>query len=162
MERKPIKRNPHIVKLSQDHHASLLFCFKLRQGLRHGVAASRMKPYVDYFSHHHFREHFAEEEQILFAPLKDKHDEMVQRALDEHVKVLSLVDAILSPTGGTDQQFAQLAQMVDDHVRFEERVLFPHLESVLSEDQLEEIGKQLPNKPLGDHYADEFWKKPKA
>ena len=156
MERKPIKRNPHIVKLSQDHHASLLFCFKIRQGLRRGVAVERIRPYVAYFSGHHFREHFQEEENILFAPALE--DSLVRRAMEEHKIVLGLVDEILK-TGGTTDQYSRLAQLVDDHVRFEERVLFPHLEQVYTQSQLEDIGKQLPDEALGDDYADEFWKK---
>jgi hemerythrin-like domain-containing protein len=55
--------------------------------------------------------------------------------------------------------------MVDNHVRYEERELFPHLEEILTEQQLESIGKQIsaqhdPN--LKDDFADEFWVKKKA
>ena len=37
----------------------------------------------------------------------------------------------------------KIAGMVDDHIRYEERKLFPYLEKKLSDDQLEAVGKQL-------------------
>lgn len=156
MERKPIKRNEHIVKLSQDHHASLLFCFKIRQGLKRNIDPQRIRPYIEYFSQHHFREHFAEEEEILFRPLQDK---KVKQAMNEHVVILNLVDRILASDGGTQEQLLELASLVDNHVRYEERVLFPHLEKVLTEEQLEDIGNRLPDDALCDNYPDHFWKK---
>jgi hemerythrin-like domain-containing protein len=50
--------------------------------------------------------------------------------------------------------------MVDDHIRFEERVLFPHLEQLLSDLQLEAIGEKLNNSgppELNEAYPDQFW-----
>jgi len=72
MEKMPIKRNENIVKLSRDHHASLLFCWKLRQGIKYHSSIERMVKYVQYFWNQHFTPHFKEEEEFLFAPVKDK------------------------------------------------------------------------------------------
>ena len=91
MEKKPIKRNENIAKLSRDHHASLLFCFKLRQGIKKDVSTERMVRYVQYFEKQHFIPHFTEEEEILFAPLNDG---KVQKAIDDHVAILRLVKEI--------------------------------------------------------------------
>lgn len=66
MEGKPIKRSKYIIKLSRDHNASLLFCWKIRQGKRLGVESERIKPYVAYFAKEHLSPHFFEEETILF------------------------------------------------------------------------------------------------
>ena len=54
-----------------------------------------------------------------------------------------------------------LADAVDNHVRYEERELFPHLENVLTEEQLKEIGSKLQttaNAVCNDEFTDEFWK----
>ncbi|MEP7231119.1 MAG: hemerythrin domain-containing protein [Ginsengibacter sp.] len=54
----------------------------------------------------------------------------------------------------------KLANLVYDHLRYEERQLFPFMEKVLTNDQLQTIGKQLSNDhslPLKDEYKDEFW-----
>ena len=155
MERRPIKRNENIVKLSRDHHASLLFCWKLRQGVKYHASKDRIFTYVQYFWDHHFSKHFKEEEEFLFAPLKD---EVVQKAIDDHQKIKIFFDQI--NVEGMESEadiLLELADMVDQHVRFEERILFPHLEEKLSKEQLEIIGKQITDDPLADHYEDEFW-----
>jgi hemerythrin-like domain-containing protein len=155
MKKPPIKRNENIVKLSKDHHASLMFCWKLRQGIKHHVDEKRMIAYVEYFWNQHFAEHFREEEDILFAPL---HDDLVKKAVADHRQVQVFIKTLRESTEKDPYAtLATLADLVDEHVRYEERVLFPHLEKELSENQLEEIGKQLPDDAIKDNYEDAFW-----
>ncbi len=70
---------------------------------------------------------------------------------------------MLSKNAGPNQaeQLEKLADLVDDHVRYEERELFPHIEKTLKPAQLEAIGEQLNKHPsiLLDEYEDEFWVK---
>jgi hypothetical protein len=49
--------------------------------------------------------------------------------------------------------------MVDEHVRYEERILFHHLEIKLTREQLEKIGQKVQNlpAPLADEFGDQFW-----
>lgn len=158
MEVKPIKRSEHIILLSKDHHVSLLFCWKIRQGLKMSVETERIKKYVQNFWQHHMQPHFNEEEDILFAPLKD---EKVQKAIDEHGQIKAQINTLLNSSEMEDETgLALLADMVDKHVRYEERELFPYLEKTLIHEQLETIGKQLNlRKPstLKDDFEDEFW-----
>jgi hemerythrin-like domain-containing protein len=156
MEIKPIKRNENIVKLSKDHHASLLFCWKLRQGIKYHVAIGRLIKYVQYFWVHHFSTHFKEEEEFLFKPLKD---EVVQKAIDDHEKIKTFIDQVTFSETGKDDVLLELVELVDQHVRYEERILFPHLEKKLSDAQLETIGKRINMEPWMDNYEDNFWTK---
>ena len=58
------------------------------------------------------------------------------------------------------KSLARIADMVNDHVRYEERELFHHLERKLSKEQLGNIGKQIQKQyssSLTDQYEDEFW-----
>ena len=159
METKPIKRNENIAKLSRDHHASLMFCWKLRQGIKREVGPKRMQDYLNYFLVQHFTPHFQEEEDLLFAPLKD---EKVQKAINDHVVILQAVrDIINSNVENVNTALGALADMVDAHVRYEERILFPHLERELSDEQLEKIGQQISHEAIKDNYEDQFWVKEK-
>lgn len=156
-EKKPIKRNEHIVKLSKDHHFTLLFCWKIRNGLKLGIEPGRITNYVRYSWQHHLQPHFNEEESILFAPVKDA---AVQKALDEHAQIEEQIKALISGEGNTAARLSILADTVDNHVRYEERKLFPHLEKVLTNGQLNTIGKQLAAQHypvLKDEFADAFW-----
>ncbi len=158
MNKKPIKRNENILKLSKEHHFSLLFCWKIRQGLKMEIEASRMIEYVKYFATNFLLPHFAEEEVILFTSLDDK---WVKKAIEQHKQIHGLLSGLSKKTkNNPNEQLGKLANLVDDHVRYEERELFPHLERTLSNEQLEVIGKQLNDHhalPLKDEYKDEFW-----
>ncbi len=163
MDPKPIKRSDNIMKLSREHHFSLLFCWKIREGIKKKTAPWRMIQYVRYFWGAHLQPHFKEEETILFAPLQD---EMVWKAIEEHEAIQQGVDALNQlPEENTADALAKFADQLDKHVRYEERELFPHLERTLTEAQLEAIGRQLnalPADPLKDDYEDEFWKEKSA
>ena len=151
------------MKLSREHHFSLLFCWKIREGLKKRTAPHRIVQYAQYFWNDHIEPHFREEEEILFAPLQD---EMVLKAIEEHAAIREAIEAlaVLPPQNITDE-LAKLADQLDRHVRYEERQLFPHLEAVLSDAQLESIGARLnasPSATLKDDYQDEFWNEKNA
>lgn len=158
MLRKPIKRSAYIVSLSRDHHASLLFCWKLRQGVKKKVENTRLQRYVNYFFKEHLLAHFEEEETILFAPYID---ENVDRAFSEHQIIIALIERILKDPNANYDDYTLLANRVDDHVRWEERELFPHLEKVLTQQQLELIRQQLSDEIHVDTFADDFWSRNK-
>ncbi len=160
MNRKPIKRNENILKLSKEHHFSLLFCWKIRQGLKAEIDSKHIIKYVQYFATHFLLPHFREEEVFLFARLDDKR---IEKAIDQHKEINKLVAKLAKNTeDSANGQLETLANLVDDHVRYEERQLFPYMEKVLTNEQLEAIGKQLNadhSLPSKDEYKDEFWVK---
>jgi iron-sulfur cluster repair protein YtfE (RIC family) len=157
MEQKPIKRNEHILQLSRDHHFTLLFSWKLVQGVKNKIEFERIKKYVDYFWHNDMQAHFREEEEILFPLIKG---DQVEKAALDHEQIKKQVYKVLSEDD-QEQVYKYLASLADSiitHVRYEERVLFPYLEQILTGMQLEYIGEQLGKQPvLSDTYEDEFW-----
>ena len=162
MEKKPIKRDNRIVKLSKDHHFALMFCWKIRTGLALQADTDRIKNYVQYFWQSHMKPHFRQEETILFGTVKDS---FVQRAIDEHEKIRQQINNLPGQGDELAAQLVTLAEMVDNHVRYEERELFPHLEKLLTNEELESIGKQLAeplNAAVTDNFPDEFWITKKA
>jgi hemerythrin-like domain-containing protein len=160
MNKKPIRRNENIVKLSKDHHFSLLFCWKIREGIKMKIPSGRIIKYVEYFKANFLLPHFKEEEKILFAALKDR---PVEKAIEQHKEINNLVsDLIKNKVLNPAKQLEKLVELLDDHVRYEERQLFPHIEKSLKQAQLEVIGKQLNEEHpslLKDEYEDEFWVK---
>ena len=159
MVRKPITRNEQIKKLSREHHSSLLFCWKIRQGLKNNLQPQRICDYIQYYWQQNLQPHFREEEKILFAPIKDR---QVQRAINEHKQIRRQIEGLANNLAKIDIQknLGRIADMVDDHVRYEERTLFPHLEKKLNKEQLKNIGEQIQKQyssPLIDQYEDEFW-----
>lgn len=160
MTNKPIKRNEHILKLSKEHHFSLLFCWKIKQGLNGEIPSQRIIKYVQYFSAHFLIPHFREEELFLFPALND---EKVDKAIEQHKQINNIIAGIsLHDENNTKKALQRIAELVDDHVRYEERELFPYIESKLSNEQLAVIGEELNNAPafpLKEEFEDEFWVK---
>lgn len=154
-----MKRNEHIKPLSRDHHFGLLFCWKIRQGLLHKISSERISKYAAHFWAGELHRHFQAEEAILFI---ERNDPYCQRAINEHREIEQLIENIRNTPADT-RLLELLATRVDDHIRFEERELFPHLEQKLTAGQLTIIGaalKELHAAPADDCYADEFWVKP--
>lgn len=154
----PIKRNSNIVALSKDHHFGLLFCWKIEQGIKRNIAIDRIKAYVDFFWSKHLMTHFNEEEELLLNTIKD---DFCDKAKEDHQTIKDEIDRIHRDEYRGKHHYLHLAQLLNQHIRFEERVLFPHLELMLSEQQLNEIGYRLnqSHAVFKDDYADEFWAK---
>lgn len=157
MQRIGFKRNEHIKNLSREHHFNLLFCWKIRQGLQKEVAINRICKYVQYFWQN-LQLHFREEEKFFFAPMKDR---MVQRAINEHKHIKKqIINLENNAENNARKLLVELADLVYDHVQYEERELFPHLEKTLSKEQMENISNQIQKhnpSTLLDYYEDQFW-----
>lgn len=151
MSIKPIKRHESLKPLSREHHHGLLLCWKIRQGLKKEIALERIKAYVDWFWDIHLKFHFEVEEKYIFSVLPKEHP-MVLQALDEHHKIK---DLILSKDD-TLLNLQSLEKVLDDHIRFEERILFNEIQNIATPAQLSEID-QHHNEVFNDTWQDEFW-----
>jgi hemerythrin-like domain-containing protein len=156
-EIKPIKRSKQLTPLSKDHHDGLLFAWKIRQGLKNGADIKLIAEYVQWFWKNHLEEHFREEEQIL-APHIPADNELLKQMFDEHENIEAMIHINENIPDGI--MLADLAQAIDDHIRFEERVLFPYAEKIIPEQELNLIYEQLPKeKAEREKWEREFWVK---
>jgi hypothetical protein len=151
----PIKRSIELTPLSREHHEGLLFSWKIKQGLEKNIETTRISAFVGWFWKEELCQHFNKEEDILL-PFLGKKMSLKERLLEEHALIRHLVDeAALTPTPGL---LLKLADVVHDHIRFEERVLFKHLEVTLSAPELGQIGRQLlETTRILSEWSDPFW-----
>jgi iron-sulfur cluster repair protein YtfE (RIC family) len=155
----PIKRSKELAPLSREHHEGLLFVYKIRQGLKGNIPAARIAPFCTWSLHSHFDLHFKREEKELVPVLEDTHP-MMQRMLEEHQSIRNQFASINEHT--KDAVLEGLAQSINDHIRFEERVLFPLIEQTASRVQLKAIEQSLAEeKRVCTPWHDEFWIRPK-
>lgn len=76
-------------------------------------------------------------------------DEQCQRMLQEHQQIWRHVDSLHSAIQRNEipmHLLAETASLLERHIRFEEREMFPRLESLLSEEALQELGEMLRGK----------------
>jgi hypothetical protein len=63
------------------------------------------------------------------------------RVLTDHVWIRARVAALREAAAPAVEEVRELGQRLDDHIRHEERVLFPAIEAALSADQLADLGR---------------------
>ncbi len=159
-EIKPIKRSKQLAPLSREHHDGLLFAWKIRQGLENKTPLEELRKYSLWFWRHHIKPHFFQEEKILIPYMPSGHPMAIQLK-EEHDHIREL---ILGLDDEADKRtLIILCDLLDKHIRFEERELFGYLEELLSAEKLDEVFQQLEKQPVSckEEWKDEFWIKKK-
>lgn len=147
-----LKRHPALVPLSRDHHGALVQARALRLAAGGTDAERRRHPssetargFLDFYERE-LRGHIDDEERALLPRCKAVDPAGTERILAEHRELEALVAAIGEAlAAGKDPltPMAQAGQLLDDHVRFEERSFFEVVQRALSADALLEIGRAI-------------------
>lgn len=149
-----MKRHPSLQPLSREHHQGLLLCWKIRTGLNLGVEAARIKKYCSWFYQNYLIPHFTAEEEHIFPILGNDH-EMVKRALAEHRRLHRL----FTEENDHHRTINLIEEELEKHIRFEERTLFEHIQSIVGEDTLRSLHDQLDESAFKENTEDVFWVK---
>lgn len=149
----PIKRSQALIQFSREHHFGLLLVWKTWQGLKENIEPNRISDYAIFIFENKLSEHFEQEEKEL-----SSNDSLKEQAFVEHQHICQLVNNIQ-----TDKQntvlLKQFADKLESHIRFEERVLFGHLQQHFSEDELKKIEEthNLRNNDMDEKWTNHFW-----
>jgi len=137
-----MKRHKGLYSLSHDHHQGLI----LAQLIKKSAPKYKNLPdttdgkteYTINFYNVELLKHFKQEEEILFPAVKGKDkaiDSLIDEIISEHRRIKSLVDS-LKAKNNHEQLLDELGNLLELHIRKEERILFPAIEKLLSEDEL--------------------------
>lgn len=136
-----MKRSPELTPLSHDHHQALFVAMQLKRAEDRSVA----RAYLDFFDKGG-EDHFQIEENILLpgwiASDPNADPEMALRVLSEHLD-LRVSAARLRSDAYSTEDLNELGDLLDRHVRFEERELFPQVERGLGAEALGELGSAI-------------------
>ncbi len=114
-----------------------------------------MATFVKWFWQVHLVPHFSKEETFLPPVLPNSHP-LMQQMLEEHVNIKAKVDRISDSS--TYDDLEALAETVNQHIRFEERVLFNEVEKRATAEQLLQLLQQLTDDKVEEEWEDVFWK----
>jgi iron-sulfur cluster repair protein YtfE (RIC family) len=138
---KGIKRHEALFPLSHHHHHALFMALKFKKA---GTEKSKnspeeLKEELKQFWDINGNQHFRDEEEILL-PIYAKYGSLekqeITEMLLEHVQIRSYVHQILHTDENLVTLMNQLGQLLDDHIRKEERIIFPMIEKALPEEEL--------------------------
>ena len=153
MKQKPLKRHKALQPLSREHHHGLLLSWKIRSGFSKNIELERIKTYADWFFEHQLIPHFDLEEEHIF-PLLEADNELVKRALADHRRLKRL----FAETKDVEKSLHKIEEELEQHIRFEERILFPEIQKNATEEQLALIEDIHDEERFEDNVEDEFWK----
>jgi hemerythrin-like domain-containing protein len=133
-----MKRSPELTPLSHDHHQALFVAMQLKRAENRSVAAA----YLNFFDETGNR-HFTIEEAVLLpvwmAADPDADADMATRVLVEHLELRTNADRLRSDQHAIED-LHELGELLDRHVRFEERELVPRIESALDLEAIARLG----------------------
>ena len=153
---KPIKRSKELAPLSREHHDGLLLCWKIRTGFARQIEEERIVNYVQHFYNTDLKPHFQKEEDYLFVLLPAT-DSLRTEAVGQHRELEGLIG--LMNNGLAHIALSNFADLLERHIRFEERDLFPHFESVTDTLKLQAVSEQIDSKEKQCEmdWNDKFW-----
>lgn len=115
-----MKRHPALEPFSRDHNDGLILARSLQLGRPRADEDARRAWDTE------LRDHFDEEVRLL-SPLMDEAQRT--RMVQEHREIERLIRSL-------PDEMARLGDLLHDHIRWEERELFPWIESHASDEQL--------------------------
>lgn len=98
------------------------------------------------FFERHLRQHFRIEEEVVFPPACSAGGEaeiLVAQLLDEHRQMAGLVERLAVNPQVTAAELAVFGQLLNDHIRLEDRQLFPLMETQMQAAALLDLQKQV-------------------
>jgi hypothetical protein len=149
-----MKRHPSLEAFSRDHNVGLMVgrqlirASSLDEGTRREAANTLLQYWEDELA-----DHFCEEETLL-APLLLRID-LRERLMQEHLDFSKLV---VRCEGGLPEPHVLLrtGNLLTEHIRWEERVLFPAIERAATIPQLDDLAEQtevMEARHSGSHWS---------
>ena len=149
-------RDENLYVFSHEHHHGLIFAVRLRKA--HQADAETLKRYINDFWEDSLDAHFNNEENSFLNYLTDV--DLKHRFLSEHKQIRDLFKDIDEGDDDIVEKSKQFGVLINDHIRFEERILFPWLQENLTSEELKQIGSSLEDTDVCSHtYSPRFWEK---
>ncbi len=155
-----MKRNPNLYPLSHQHHNGLMAVLFLEKGLTKNADLKIMKDFILYCWEAELDDHFITEEKQLNPSLLQlpQAEELYLRMMSEHQQIRNIIDAIKEGKE-SNTMIESFHTLLEKHIRFEERELFPFIQEHASEAALISLGEQISHLKNGNcsNYLVKFW-----
>ena len=124
-----MRRSAQLVSLTREHHSALVLARRTIAAARSVCDVRELAAALPDLYRRALEPHFLIEERLLLAPLAETGAiSQVARTVDEHRRLRKLA---LAEQPIDDAGLASFGRLLEAHVRFEERELFPLAEALL-------------------------------
>ena len=146
-----MKRHEGLFPLSHHHHHALVISKDLKDiGTSKGEKTYKivLREIVEFWEKDG-NEHFRDEEEVLI-PLylrfeSEPNVDLVKKVLYQHAEIRGLITAIRNNQQADHEQLNLLGHLLDEHIRLEERELFPVIEEAVPEKYLYQASGKFHN-----------------
>ncbi len=144
-----MKRHEAIIPLSQDHHQALRLAVAIRKKapnvrLARKSLEEKIKETEDTYQTE-LIPHFEHEEEILFPICKGRDEELdklIDKVLAEHKMIKEAAENLRN--GDPVENLDKFGEMLNNHVRLEEREVFQKIQEVVPEEELNKLIGKIP------------------
>ena len=147
-----IEKNKTLDSFNVEHRFALVLGWKIRKGFDKGIPVKRIKKYTDWIFKNHILFLLNEEEQYIFPILGNKH-KLVKKALSNHRRLKRLFNEMEN----IERALYQIEEELEQHIRFEERELFPLIQELATPEELKKIEELQQSINFVENTEDVFW-----
>jgi len=135
-----MQRAESLQPLSRQHKSALMTCLLIRKGVSKQASVSVMTDFLLQCWRQELKDHFEQEEKFLLPLLKSypEGSTYAQAILRDH-ELWRTAMTHLEQANVTHRLLGDLADQLEQHVRYEERIVFPSIETKISPQQLSQL-----------------------
>ena len=140
------RRHDSLIPLSREHHYGLMVCLRIHKGIeQHKTNAdwlSERARKASLFFESDLKSHFKTEEEIVFPAMSaiTEAKPTIEELIEEHRGLERLVHELQQAQGShLARLLLEFADLLESHIRKEERVLFPCYERNISPEDAERV-----------------------
>ncbi|MBI3580496.1 MAG: hemerythrin domain-containing protein [Nitrospinae bacterium] len=123
-----MKRSQELIRFSREHHPALVLARRVKLNAPGGGVFKRLAGEFPAKWKKEIAPHFAEEERSILPRLVAAGaTELAERLQRDHAELRRLSTQAM---GGDAAALKEFGKLIYDHIRFEERVLFPYYEKL--------------------------------
>lgn len=124
-----MKRSQTLIQLSREHHTALVLAKRARTNLPGSETTMRLMADFPARWNEELEPHFTKEERDMLPRLQSEGaGALADRLVEDHARLRALSARII---GGDPAALPEFGRLLADHVRFEERELFPRYEQLI-------------------------------
>lgn len=155
-----MKRDVNLQPLSRHHHDALMACLMIEKGVRKNADLKVLQDFTRQVWEKDISTHFMLEENYLVPNLRQHQfpEYILQSLLRDH-ELLRVLSARLLNGGATYKGFLAFSSALEQHVRFEERLVFEKAQEMLPENDLRQMVSHFPESKASvcKSYPVKFW-----
>ncbi|MBZ5856241.1 hemerythrin domain-containing protein [Flavihumibacter profundi] len=154
-----MQRAETLQPLSRQHKAALMTCLLIRKGISKQASVAVMADFFLKSWEKDLLPHIEEEERLL-VPLLNRYPEgktFAATILRDHELLRNGIEH-LKQQNLNERLIGSLADQLEQHIRFEERIVFQQMQDFIPEKELNHIlFKEDKSQPVCNSYTNHFW-----